>query len=113
VAETFYIKQHDLEPSLEVQLLSGTDPVDLSQAAAVALFVYSRRTGLKVSGSMTIADQTVTANLGVVTYAWRSGDTDTVGVFNAEIQVTWPGDKPQTFPAHQYFTVDVQKDLGP
>lgn len=112
MAETFFIKQHDLEPGLEVQLLSGTDPVNLTQASSARLLMYSRKTGLKVAGAMTITDQTVTANTGVVTYAWQAGDTDTVGIFNAEIQVDWPASRPQTFPAHQYFTVDVQKDLG-
>lgn len=113
MAETFYMKQHDLEPNLELQLLSGADPVDLSQATAVQFLMSSRKTGLKVSGAMTIADQTAPTTLGVVTYAWRSGDTDTVGVFSAEVQVIWPTNKPQTFPADQYFTVNVQKDLGP
>lgn len=113
MAETFYMKQHDLEPSLEVQLLSGTTPVDLSQATTVQFLMASRKTGLKVSGAMTVADQTAPTTLGVVTYTWRAGDTDTVGDFNAEIQVTWAAEKPQTFPAHDYFIVSVGKDLGP
>lgn len=124
MAATFRIKQHDLKPSLQVVLLSDmpqqdpglppqSNPVNLTQATAARLLMSSRRTGLKVSGAMTIADQSVVANLGLVTYDWQAGDTDTVGQFDAEIEVTWPTGKPQTFPANQYFTVDVQKDLGP
>lgn len=113
MAETFYIKQHDLEPVLELQLLSGTVPVDLTQAESAFFLMSSRKTGLKASGAMTITDQSLPANVGVVRYAWQAGDTNTVGDFNAEVQVLWPADKPQTFPAHEYFTVSIGKDLGP
>lgn len=113
MAEKFYIKQHDLKPSLQVQLLAGTAPVDLTQATSALFLMSSRKTGLKASGAMAIADQSVTANLGVATYDWQAGDTDTVAEFEAEVQVIWPSDKPQTFPANSYFTVSVQKDLGP
>lgn len=113
MAEKCYIKQHDLEPDLEIQLLSDTDPVDLSQAQSALFLMSSRKTGLKAFGSMTIADQTVTSTLGVVTYTWQPGDTDTVGDYNGEVQITWPVGKPQTFPANGYFTVTIQKDLGP
>lgn len=113
MAEKFYIKQHDLEPGLEVQLLSGTTPVDLTMATAALFLMKSRKTGLKATGAMTIADQSIEANLGVVTYDWQLGDTDTVGEYTAEVQVMWPANKPQTFPAHSYFTVGIEKDLGP
>lgn len=109
----FYIKQHDLEPSLVLQLLSDAVPVNLTQATGAIFLMSSRKTGLKATGTMTIADQTVADDIGVVTYSWQAGDTDTVGEYTAEVQVTWPGNKPQTFPANQYFTVSVQKDLGP
>lgn len=96
-----------------LQLLSGTTPVDLTQATGALFLMSSRKTALKASGVMAIADQTVTANRGIATYTWQAGDTDTVGEYNAEVQVMWPVDKPQTFPANRYFTISVQKDLGP
>lgn len=109
MAEKFNIKQHDLQPSIEVQLLSGTDPVDLTQATSVVFLMKSRKTGLKATGPMNIA---APATAGVVFYDWQLGDTDIVGDFDAEVQVMWPADKPQTFPAHSYFTVSIGKDLG-
>lgn len=108
----FIIKQHDLEPPIRVTLLDGTKPVDLSAASEVRFFMKNKD-GLKVSQVMSVEDQSNAANHGRVSYAWQSGDTDTVSSYSAEIQVTWIGSRPQTFPADKYFTVDVQKDLGP
>lgn len=108
---TFYIKQHDLLPNLVVTLLEGDDPVDLTLATGARFLMRNLLAGLKVSAVATILDQSVEANLGKVSYTWVSPDTDTVGKFNGEVEITWPGSKTQTFPAHKYFTVDVQNDL--
>lgn len=111
--DRYVIKQNDLEPSFEVQLLDGTTPVDLTSAVDVLFLMKSRKTGIKATGTMVVADQTVADNRGIVRYDWQTGDTDTVGSFNAEVQVTWPTGRPQTFPANQYVLIDVQRDLGP
>jgi len=106
------IKQNDLEPPLQVTLLDGTTPVNLTSASEVR-FLMKTGTTLKVSAVMTVADQSILANHGKVSYNWVTGDTDTVAQYSAEIQVTWPSTRPQTFPVDKYFVVDVQKDLGP
>lgn len=110
--QTFKIKHYDLYPIFRLVLLDGTDPVDLTLATEARLLLSSRNTGLKVNASMTITDQTDPDNIGLVTYAWQIGDTDTVGSFNGEIQVLWPGQIPQTFPASGYFNVIIGKDLN-
>lgn len=111
-ADRFYLKQHDLSPALRVRLLDDATPVDLTNAVSVTLLMRSRRTGLKVSAPMTVADQTDTDTLGVVTYQWQTGDTDTPGDFQTEIQVTWPLGRPQTFPARGHITTVIERDLG-
>jgi hypothetical protein len=108
MAERFYLKQHDLLPALRVRLLDETTPVDLTNATSVKMLMKSRRSGLKVNAPMTIdANRT----LGVVSYAWQIGDTDTAGDYNAEFQVTWPTGKPQTFPARGHVIITIEKDL--
>lgn len=104
--QKFPIKRNDLLPDLVVTLLDGTTPVNLTAAVSVR-FVMSNRTGVKVDEPMAVTDATA----GEVTYSWQPGDTDTKGLFNAEIEVMWPGDKPQTFPAEGYFQVAVGEDL--
>lgn len=110
MTDTFYLKQNDLLPALQVQLLDNATPVDLTNATSVYLRMSNRRIGLKVDAPMTIANQTT--SLGVVSYHWATGDTDTVGEFNAEFRVNWPSSKPQTFPASNYVTVIIQKGLA-
>lgn len=112
MATKYTMKAHDLEPSFEVQLLDGTIPVDLTSVVS-ALFLMKTRKGIKVAGLMTIPDQSILMNVGIVRYDWVSGDTDTPGTFTAEVQVTWPGGRPQTFPASRYVTIQIDKDLGP
>lgn len=108
---TFYIKQHDLLPKLVVTLLEGETPVDLTLATSARFLMRNILAGLKVTAVADVLDQTNPDNLGKVSYTWAGLDTDTVGKFNGEIEITWPGGKTQTFPAHKYFTVDVQNDL--
>lgn len=114
MATEFTIKQHDLLPALVVTLLDGTTPVDLTDVITARLLMRNLSAGLKVSALMTVLDQSDADNLGKVQYEWVGTDTDTVGGFKAEIEVIWPGDKPQTFPASKtlkYFTITVQNDL--
>ncbi len=104
----YRIKQNDLEPPLEIQLLNGTVPVDLSQAASVH-FIMRNRTGVKVNRTMEVANQQTAK--GVVRYRWVTGDTDTVGTYEAEVQVLWPLDRPQTFPSSQYLAIEITREL--
>jgi hypothetical protein len=36
---------------------------------------------------------------GEVTYQWQAGDTDTSGIYDAEVEVTWSDGDPETFPS--------------
>lgn len=110
----FTIKQHDLLPSLVVTLLDDDTAVDLTTAISARFLMRSLATGLKVSALMSVLDQTDADNLGKVSYDWQALDTDTVGTYNAEVEIIWPGDRPQTFPAAKtlkYFKVVIQNDL--
>jgi hypothetical protein len=112
VAEKFLIKQGDLLPRLDFTLLDGTTPVDLSTALS-GRFIMSNRVGTKVDRAVAFLPQNLPENHGRGYFAWQDVDTDTVGSFNGEIEVVWPGDKTQTFPAKGYITVLVLKDLDP
>jgi hypothetical protein len=108
--QRYVIKQFDLEPPFEIQLLDGVIPVDLTNATSV-LFIMKNRKGLKVLGQMVKADQNSDTR-GVVLYRWIVGDTNVAGTYNAEVQVNWPQARAQTFPANQYVLVNIQKDLN-
>lgn len=112
MADKFYLKQHDTRPDLRVRLLDDDTAIDLTNAAGARFVMGNRRSGVKVDADMTIEDQTVDATLGVVKYTWQAGDTSASGDFQAEIQITWPTGKIQTFPANGYITIVITKDLG-
>lgn len=110
MAERFTIKQGDLEPPLAVVLRDGEgNPVDLSLALAVRVII-ERRNETLVDGPAVIADQT--GNPGLVSRPWQTGETNTSGTYQAEFEVMWPGNRPQTFPTKGYVQIVIGKDLG-
>lgn len=100
------LKQHDLFPSLQATLSDDNGPIDLSTATGVKLLM--RTGGTLVSGACTIVD----ARNGIVRYDWARGDTDTVGEYNVEFEITWPTALPETVPNDGYNSIEIQADLG-
>jgi hypothetical protein len=107
---TFRIKQNDLEPSLRVQLLDLDDPVTTLGTATAIRCIVTTRDGLTelVNRAMSVVD----APNGWVELVWQAGDTTTLGTFRFEVEVMWPGARPQTFPVAGYGRLVVHDDLG-
>jgi hypothetical protein len=111
------VKQHDLYPPLEVYCTNGVDsdtgepvPVDLTTATAVKVIAWRSNVLLfnRSVGVPTGPD----ALAGKVTMAWQAADVDTWADLYVEVEVTWPGAKPQTFPPEGWLVVHVVPDLG-
>lgn len=104
----FSIKQNDTSPSLQATLRDAAlDPINLT-GAAVRLHMKSVDGTLKVDRPMTV----VTPTQGVIQYNWQTGDTDTVGTYYVEFEVTYPGDSVETFPNNGNKTVSVVRSLN-
>jgi predicted dehydrogenase len=82
----------DLEPSLEITL-SGREPVD---ATTVPVRIIGTRGGVIVIDQPPTT-KTLSGDTTVLTYQWQSGDTATPGPIEFEVEVMWPGNRPQTF----------------
>ena len=84
---TFNIKRGDRLPVITDSLVDPQGlPLDLTEAIAVGFRLRPRGTDLPVvSGGATITD----AVGGLVQYAWASGDTGLVGLYDAEWIITW------------------------
>lgn len=106
------LKQYDLLPVLRMTLLDGETPVNLTLASEVRLLLKNRTTGLKVDAVMEVLDQDDDDTVGQVQYEWQEGDTDTIGSFQGEVQVLWPGGLPQTFPSRGYLKININRDLN-
>lgn len=100
------LKVGDTAPNLRVRLLDGNHNAEnITGATASIKMKKSDGDTLKVDSSVSIFD----ADTGVVEYDWSSGDTDTPGVFDAEIKLD-DGDT-STYPNGKFFRIDVIEDL--
>ena len=111
----FTIKQNDRRPHFVVLLRDniGEDDEAAVNLTTATSAVFNMRTqagtSLKINrGSATISS----AASGEVTYQWGTIDTNTVGDYDAEIEVTWSDGKAETFPNDSYWTVSIVDDLG-
>ena len=104
----FYIKQNDTSPSILAELKDANNtPVNLT-AATAKIFVKSVDGTLKIDESVDIINDT----LGVVRYDWQTGDTDTVGTYSVEFQVTYTDGAIETFPNTGSIALVVTKELN-
>lgn len=106
---TFYIKQNDTSPAMLATLQDAS-------GSAVNITGGSVRFHMRPVGSTTAKVSTtatiVTASTGSVRYSWASGDTDTVGAYQAEFQVTYSDGKIETFPNDGYIAVEITDDIA-
>ena len=105
---TFYIKQNDTTPAIRATLQNGSgNAVDL---ASTTVRFHMREIGsstTKVDASATV----INANTGIVQYDWDAADTDTIGTFQAEFEVTYSDDSIETFPNNGYIPIVITDDI--
>lgn len=104
----FSIKQNDTSPSLQATLKDAAqDPINLT-GATVRFHMKSVDGTLKIDQPMTV----VTPLAGLVQYDWASGDTDTVGTYYVEFEVTYNDASVETFPNNGNKTISVVRELN-
>lgn len=98
----------DLLPVLEITL-SADDPVDLTLADSILIIgrLNNKQTPLFSRAPST---QNVVGDTTVLTMNWQVGDTVKAGEIKLEVEVLWPGDKPQTFRVED--CVQIFEDYG-
>lgn len=106
---TFYIKQNDTSPSIEVGLKTPKGLfVDLTDATVVFNMKDTNGQPLVTRQSVIVHD----AIGGIVRYVWQSGDTSVAGDHKAEFEVTFPGGAVETFPNASDITVSIREEVG-
>ena len=105
----FTIKQNDTSPAMLATLKDADDnPVDLTGAS---IRFHMRKVGsttVKVDADATIVDD----DGGQVRYTWVAADTDTVGAYQAEFEVTFTGGGIETFPNNGFILVEITDDIA-
>ena len=105
---TFYIKQNDTVPSIRATLKNGSgNAVDL---ASTTIRFHMRALG-GTSAKVDAAASIINANTGIVQYDWDAADTDTVGSYQAEFEVTYSDSTVETFPNNWYILIKITDDI--
>lgn len=104
----FHIKQGDRRPYLALQLTDADGAAVVLTSATDVVLRWTEPDGTAREEDLTI----VNAGEGRVEYAWQAGDTDVVGRYLADVQVTWPGSELQTFPPQGTFSWFVHPVVG-
>lgn len=104
----FSIKQNDTSPSLQVSLKDASLQPILLTSANVRFHMKSVDGTLKIDAPMTITS----AVTGTCRYDWQAGDTDTVGTYYVEFEVTYADASVETFPNNGSKTVKVVRELN-
>ena len=68
-----------------------------------------------ISSSITKVDASasiVTPAAGTVQYDWDAADTDTIGSYQAEFEVTYVDGTIETFPNDGYVRVEIIRDIA-
>ena len=105
----FFIKQNDTGPVITASLKDADNAAINLTGATVRFHMRAvGSTSAKVDQAAIVTDETG----GSVKYEWQSGDTDTVGQFQAEFEVTYASNRVETFPNNSYVMVQVVDDIA-
>jgi len=106
---TFYIKQNDTSPSMVATLQDADGDVIVLTGASVRFHMRTiGSTNATVDAAAVIVDETN----GIVRYDWDAADTDTVGSYQAEFEVTYADASIETFPNDGYIRVEIKADIA-
>ena len=107
----FEIKENDTSPALEGIIRDGFgSPINITGATVVLNTRLRPGGAVKVNGGAMAA--VGSAVNGRVKYNWVAADTDTAGIYEAEIQITFSNGKVRTIPPKGYFIIDVTDDIA-
>lgn len=105
----FYIKKDSTNRAWEKQLVKGDGtPIDLTEAQEVR-FIMKDSYGVEKINSLATAFGDLT--LGQIQYSWVTGDTDTAGLFYAEVHILFADGKIEIAPSKGYEHIQIEEDL--
>jgi hypothetical protein len=98
----------DLKPDLKITLSDSDVGVDVTDATVRIIGARGNTKVIDREPDAVLVTGTGAATTSQLTLLWQNGETDDDGRIDIEVEVTWPGNKPQSFePGH----VDIRTDL--
>lgn len=110
MSSVYYVKQGDTAPAAMAILLDPSGNPQSLAGAVVRFHMVTQERQVKVD-ALAVIDPDQVVNPGKVTYQWLVGDTDDVGVYLAEWEVTFSGGAVQTYPNSEYDSVRIDAEL--
>ena len=112
MAETFYLKQNDTRPELQVTLKDGSGVAVNVTGAVIVFSMRSEGRRDKVVNRQPVT--LVTAVSGVVKYPWGAPDTKGAGRFVGEFEVTYSAGGIETFPNNEanQLNIIIERQIG-
>jgi len=117
--QTLRLKRNDLQPYLYARAVSATgSAISLVGATIVAsmrntALPADTATSLKINRQST-GVTTTAATTGLFQYNWQSGDTDSIGTFSFEFEITPSAGGKFTLPSKRgsevYIVIDADED---
>jgi hypothetical protein len=104
MADIFQIKRRDTSPAL----LYRISPAPSSLAGASIIFNLKNASGTVVI-NRAAADNT---DSDILRYQWQAGDTDTVGQFQGEFEITYADGTVGTWPNRGFIPVVIYDDIA-
>ena len=94
-------KVDDTEPPLTGTVTSSGTALDVTVAEAVDVHIH------RPDGTVLNRPAVVTSpGTGAWSFPWETGDLNTRGTYRVEVQITWPGGRPQTTPTVLFSVAD-------
>lgn len=109
---TTTMKRNDREPAFKARILHNGAAVDLTGSTVKFIMKLDSASASAEPKVDAEADIVGDAEDGIVEYAWADGDTDTIGTYRAEFEVTFASGKTRSFPSADYLLVRIIADLG-
>lgn len=106
--DVFSLKQDDTAPALRFRLFPRS--VDLT--GATVIFNMKSRDDGTVKVNRASAEIVSATGQPEVQYEWSAGDTDTVGSFHGEFEVTYADGSVETFPSGEFIRIKIGEDIA-
>jgi hypothetical protein len=103
------IKRGDTWPPLRGLASDAAGPINMTTAGTVMFFAKSGST--LISGTI-VPLAAPDADGFNWSYTWGTGDTNTVGTYNVELEIRWTANQYQTIPNDSTETLTIIQDQG-
>lgn len=108
----FTITQDDTSPALSSTLTDGGQPVDITGYNEVEFHMENKYQEIVINEDTTGRVSVVDAASGRVSYTFGAEDTENVGTYWAEWQVTYDSGNVETFPSGEKLKIEITEETA-